>query len=344
MKSKHVLRKHCIKCPLLAPLALAGRTCLLILVLRLAAAAGEEYSLEGNLSVWVSGATPAEAPMTGAFDFYAQIRDESFKIRMKEPGSTTNYNEYSFSRGTMYVLHNRRPTEIFAEGNFRKVAPGESVPYYASVASREIPPAEPWRPQFVWFAYLSSRYFQNISNSLALPIWSPEDPAMQRQPFPMFVYFRVSDAPPHLPTAVDFINDGYYRSYSVRTKTVDVVRLRPPFDLGFTNAIYRVLETTNSGNLVLPASWVFQVYSSPLNAGEIPTPRLVVRGKTYRISDSAPEETVPKFTGLASVADWRQPGPAIQHGKKVELPYTSYPITNSAWLNASAARRPYVVA
>jgi hypothetical protein len=299
-------------------------------------ARGQEYSVEGNLQIWVSAGSPAEHPVTGSFDFYAEIHPGRYKIRMSDIGKATNYSEYGFSDGAMYVFHHRRPTEIYAQGNVRKVTPRDFAPYYASVSNREIPPAEPSRPQFVWFAYASAPYFHNLSNSLALPIWSPEDPEMQRQPFEMFVYYKTSEAAPHLPISVDFINDGFYRSYNSSLKMLDVIRLSPPYDHGFTNAYYRVLETTNCGTLTVPASFLFQVYSSPINAGSIPTPRLVVRGQTLRVSDSPPEgPIVPQFTGVASVADWRQHRPAIQGGRKVELPYMAYPVTNSSWLDSN---------
>jgi hypothetical protein len=319
-------------------LPLAVGICVLIPQLEFGAARAQEYSLEGNLDIWVSAGSPAEQPQTGTYDFYVQTRGERYKIRMKEPGGSTNYYEYTLSDAGMYVLHHKRPTETFVGDTVtvRKVTPGDFAPYYASISTREIPPPEAWRPQFVWFAYLSARYFQNLSNSLALPIWSPEDPEMKRQPFEMFVYYRVSEAAPHLPTWVDFINDGFYRSYNSRLKMLDVIRLSPPYDRGFTNAFYRVLETTNCGHLVLPASFVFQVYSSPINIGSTPAPRLVVRGKTFRVSDSAPEEPdMLQFAGVASVADWRQHRSAIQDGTKVELPYVAYPVTNSRWLDAT---------
>jgi hypothetical protein len=294
------------------------------------------YSVEGNLAVWVSGGTPTEQAQSASFGFSAEVLGDRYKIRLREEGKSTNYFEYVYTDGALYVFHHKRPSEIQAGRISRAMTPTDLAPYYASVSARDIPPGEPCRPQFIWFAYCSASYFQSLSNSMALPIWSPEDPTLYRQPFEMLVYYKVGEAAPHLPASVDFINDGVYRSYNSRQKMLDVIQLSPPYDRGFTNAFYRVLAGTNCGNLVLPASFVFQVYSSPISAGSKPFPRLIVRGTASRVANAAPEAGLPpQFAGVASVTDWRQPGAAVEHGAKAELPYVAYPITNAGWLQAT---------
>jgi hypothetical protein len=301
--------------------------------LGLAANAVPDYSVEGKLDVWVSGGSPAEKPQTGTFDFCAEVRGDSYRIRMTEPENPTNYFEYTFTEGSMYIFHHKLPTEVFDGTSSRKARPGDGAPFYGAVREGAIPPAEPCRPQFVWFAFISGPYFERMSNNLALPIWSPEDPSLHRQPFEMLAQYRLFDEPPRLPAAVDFINDGFYRSYSMREKALQVVRLSQPYDRGYTNAVYRVLQTTNCGSLVLPAEFLFQVYSSPISPGSKPFERLIVRGSALRVSKAALGRLAPpEFTGVASVVDWRQHGLEIEHGTRKEIPYMAYPVTNASWL------------
>ncbi len=294
-----------------------------------------EFSVRGKLEIWVSAASIAEQPQAAAYDYYAETKGSRYKIRLSEVLQPENYFEYVYSGKDLYVLHHKRPAQIMAGGVIRQTRDIDFAPYYASISTRDIPPLEPSRPQFVWFAYFSSDYFRGITNNRALPIWSPEDPSTGRQPFDMQVVFQLCASSPGLPLEVDFMNDGFYRAYNTRVQKPEIIPLSPPYDQGFTNAFYRVPGTTNCGELVLPASFVFQVYSSPISPSSTPAPRLIVRGTTLSVSRIAREGAEPPdLAGVASVTDWRSPSARLEGGNRVEVPYLSYLGTNGVWLNA----------
>jgi hypothetical protein len=151
----------------------------------------------------------------------------------------------------------------------------------------------------------------------------------------MLTYFQLLPKPPGLPLSVDFINDGYYRSYNPSTKMLDVIPLPRPYDKGFTNAIYRALNLTNlpSGDSI-PAAFVF-VWYSPF--GGVPFERLRAQGVITRVSSKVERALeAPRFDGVAHVADYRVKGSGLTARTDVPFPYFGYPITNATWLDTNA--------
>jgi len=214
-------------------------------------------------------------------------------------------------------------------------------PYPAIVEYRESPPTDGSRGQFIWFAYASSKFFQSVSNGLILPIWDPEDPKTRRQPFEMQTVFELSRLPPGLPSVVTFLNDAFYRSYNPATRSLDVIPLQPPFDKGFTKAVYRVTAVTNTPLNEIPASFVFTVYATPIGNGAELFERIVLRGITTQCRDGAPEgQSRPLFEGLASVADFRFHGDAhAPNNPNMIYRFARYSITNGNWVMPENARR-----
>jgi len=167
------------------------------------------------------------------------------------------------------------------------------------------------------------------------PIWGVEDPSMQRQPFDMPIYLDLISDPPRLPRMISFLNDGFYRTYNPATKLLDVFPLAPPYDNGYTNAIYRVLDVTNSGAVQIPTRFAFVQYTSPISPGSTPFERIFVRGVSDRITASLLQIEPPDFQGSATVADFRAHSSALSHGKAIDIPYAAYPIKNSAWVSSN---------
>ncbi len=300
---------------------------------------GQEYSVHGRLEVLVkSGAKdPGE---TNLFGFYVEVLGVRYKIRIWPSAEEAAYHEYSFIDGTMFTLHHlQRSQSLNSNGSIEKTSRNSSL-YPAIVEYRELPPNDGSRAQFVWFAYASGRFFQNVSNSLMLPIWEPEDPTIRRQPFEIQTFCELSPLSPRLPSVVTFRNDGFYKSYNPVTKSLDVIPLAPPFDAGFTKALYRVTAFTNTPRNEIPVSFVFTVYATPIGPGQQLFERIVVYGLVTAASDGAPERaSTPGFDGAASVGDFRVHGSVRAYGTDIVYQLGRYSITNGRWMGTDQVDR-----
>jgi len=138
-----------------------------------------------------------------------------------------------------------------------------------------------------------------------------------KNPFKQTAYWRASASPPFLPEEILFLDDGILRHPS---KPVVLGRRLPPFDRGFTNVIYRVLQRTNIGTYELPSKSSLSIYFP--NADGL----LGVLAE-YEISLNSAEliqaqgDFVPQFFGRTIVSEGRFP----------ELGFWAYEVTNAIW-------------
>jgi hypothetical protein len=241
----------------------------------------------------------------------------------------------AYADGTLFILHHLQ-SSTWIDPTGTRPAPG-NPPFPAIVDSRPFPPTDGSRAQFVWFAYASGQFFKGLTNATILPIWDPEDPRTRRQSCEIEMNYNLASAPPQLPLSVKFLNNGFYNSYNPATRAVDFIPLDPPYDKGFTKASYEVLSITNTASNSLPQAFVFTIYSTPLGSDKLPFERLIIRGWTTAVSDTAREHAGrPLFKGKASVLDYR-----IAHQDSVErltLP-PRYSIHDGKWLTAGDVER-----
>jgi hypothetical protein len=309
-------------------------------------ACAQEYSVNGLLEVTTK--TLADSPgKTNKFEFSVQYNAGRYKIRTWRIGDHTNYHEYTYNDGVMYSVHHLTKVDPSRMGAATMLQNQFELKFPTLVEEREIPPNNGSHAQYLWFAYASHKYFAGLTDPLMPPIWSPEDPELRRQPFDIATFPVLSQREPQLPMFVSFVNDGYYRSYNPASKSLDVIPLQPPYDQGYTNAVYQALSVTNLNNLELPGNFVFAVYSTPLGSSRVPFERVILRGTTTSVHDSAPSaSTLPELSGVASVADYRLGGEVAAHGATNRYSYAGYAVSNSQWLDHGqlAALRPKIEA
>jgi hypothetical protein len=306
----------------------------LFLVLLSNLAFSQEYSAKGQIEI-VTKLVPNDPGKREVLRFYVEVLAYKYKIKIEEFKKPDWYYEYAFDDGVMRILHHIPPTPKKGE----KITNSPAV-FPARIENREIPPNDGTRAQFVWLALASANFFSNLTNDLLLPIWSPEDPKIRQQPFPMLAFYERLTGTPQLPSKVSYVNDGFYRSYNPVKKSHDIQPLASPYDKGFTNAVYQVLGLTNTANITLPAEFVFAVYSSPLGSGEIPFERILIQGSVFEIGDTVTDKAeIGGFDGLASVADYRIHGESRRGGQVSEYKYAAYSITNANWLNSNQLQK-----
>lgn len=286
-----------------------------------------QYSAKGRLEA-ITRSTPLDQPHTNYSGFFVEVTHGRYKIRITLSGSTNQYYEYAFDNGTMTLLHHVGPATR------QTAASGASPPamFPARIETRESPPNDGSRAQFVWLALASQNVFAEAKSHM-FPIWFPEDPTTRRQPVELRIYYDLLEGSAGLPSRLIFLNEGSYCAYNPARRTVDVLPLVPPYDRGFTNAVYQVLALTNTPRWSLPREFVFVAYSSPVGAGEVPFERIMLHG----FVDEAGEMTndyakIAKFTGTASVVDFRMSGAVHKSGRTGEYQYAAYPVTNAQWL------------
>lgn len=117
----------------------------------------------------------------------------------------------------------------------------EKVPLYDS---RGIAP--------LWLALCSTEYLNSESRKRIQPVFEMGSTRSARYPIEGFIGYL--DAKKQLPKMIVFWNEGYNYDTDRPPSQGNLVLRRetPPYNKGYTNAIYHVLETTNSGPLILP--------------------------------------------------------------------------------------------
>jgi hypothetical protein len=106
-----------------------------------------------------------------------------------------------------------------------------------------------WVPP-IWLAYASHCYLADSSNALIKPIWEFDDPDLRFTDFRVKAQWSTVDSEIALPTSVVYFNAGKYH-VKQGTKHVSIAAA-PPYDKGWTNAIYQVLARTNFSGLSVP--------------------------------------------------------------------------------------------
>jgi hypothetical protein len=294
------------------------------------------FTADGQLEVSYRS-RPNDPWSKKTWTFSADILKNRYRIRMFATSNTNDYYSYTFENGEMYTLYHLT-NKVAAPG--LKYVPTADSPDPGFIEHREIPPNDSPRCQFVWLALASNDFFERQTNRhTMLPIWIVEDPKTRTQPFEMQIYFERLNGKPRLPASVSFINDGVYRSYNPATGLSDIIPLKPPYDKGFTNALYQVISTKTSFGLELPEEFLFVAYSTPIG-NATPFELLQVHGWIASVGQFKGEEfNLHAFKGNAQIYDYRVSAAVHVLESNRISPFIAYPVTNGAWLSEPAVAR-----
>lgn len=154
---------------------------------------------------------------------------------------------------------------------------------------------------YLWFAFVSSCYFQQQTNDLLEPIWTLDDNQLKDQHFKVLAGWSLNDVAPFLPKRVTYFSDGKLRSRVNGTSSIRPAP--PPYNHGFTNFIYEELSATNSDGLEIPKEFRFTRYGF---VGDNFTPIVIVSGRVDQFTPNASATVfTPPYTGSIEVADKR---------------------------------------
>jgi RNA polymerase sigma factor (sigma-70 family) len=195
---------------------------------------GESYPRLGGVAKW--------DPM----NFKIYVRDGKWLMHFSHPWSGSKYLEIGFDGKTMYrsgmLDENAIPkTDLSA-------LPGL---WGGSISFDSVPSGGPERLSYIpltWLALASSHDLDEAKDHL----FPPYSTDIVRARLPVSV-IRMNGLP-RLPQTIIFFDDGFDRSEGVPKKR------NPPYDEGFTNAIYTVNTFTNIGGYSLPLTFNLKVF------------------------------------------------------------------------------------
>lgn len=116
----------------------------------------------------------------------------------------------------------------------------------------------------VWIAYASGLYYRSRAGQGVRPVWVPTDPeiAYGTDEFPAKLH--LTESFPYLPTSVAYFSDGQGRLRFGNRHLV--FRLDPPYQNGFTNAIFETNLRTNLAGFDLPVRSSLTMYCQQAEA------------------------------------------------------------------------------
>jgi len=194
-----------------------------------------EYEAEGTLDV-VRYLAWGNTQREDSVSFKVYVRDCQWLIHIV-PGKFLKYRETSSDSQYMYTL-GVLATPGVPQGAWGGLVCPDSVPFCGPIPHAPV----------IWLALADSCYLDKAGNTL-------EPPYAQRATrvrLPVQVA-RNSDVA-RLPKEIVFFDDGFDRDSGLLKKR------SPPYDKGFTNAVYSVGGFTNLGLFSLPISFTLRVF------------------------------------------------------------------------------------
>lgn len=284
-----------------------------------------EFEIEGMAVDDVFHGDGIETSLTN--HFFLAFRNGEYLIRTWPPG-TSNYIECAWDGNVLRTVVADYRVKTHASGVWLNAA---------TVEIQEVPTAQfPLLPA-LWLAYCSSTYFESAKDHMVQPVWPQDNPLLRQQGFRVKADWVLSEADPHLPEVVAFLNDGRYRGYDKQNLKPIEIPLPPPYGTGFTNAVYRANATTNCNSLSLPIEFFLRQYRTPLGAGvKAGMPRDTILGyaREFRAHTTI-GAYYPAFHGNATVCDYRF-AQKLPVGKFRDDGYVQYEATGGIWPSGEA--------
>jgi RNA polymerase sigma factor (sigma-70 family) len=176
----------------------------------------------------------------------------------------------------------------------------------------------------LWLALASSSYLNNSKNGMIEPVYYLIDPSMRNEGWVEKASWNRFHDPPHLPQQVIYLNKNIVGMNGSRRV---VIQPPPPFEKGFTRAIYNVEEATNIDGLTLPIRFSFkELFLNPtVTPVELETNFNIIGNVTTVRTVCERTNFIPEPTEATYVDDRR----FARAPKPVEA--LAYMVTNNVW-------------
>ena len=215
--------------------------CGTFLLLSARAAVAYEYEATGTLD-GVRFLFERKPESIAPVSFHVYVRDCKWLIRARAKGDSVE-SEIGFDGTHQYnygVYLKALPGEDSWSGGVRP----EGVPFFGPIPSIPI----------IWLALADSCYLEKGARSM-VPPYSEDMPRMQ-----LVIHAVRRQSAPRLLEEMVFVDDGYDRT------GIELRKRRPPYDKGFTRAVFSAGTFTNIGGCELPLAFSLRVFR-PSRAG-----------------------------------------------------------------------------
>lgn len=278
--------------------------------------------------------------------FSVMYQDEKWSIRTSYlyPTNGVDYFEASFDGSNIYYLtkYTRLSGDTPGQNsganlNTTSRAQNDS---FGAVTKGEMPKFDISFIQAIWFVYASGNFFnkeQPIRTSSILGIGGVDD---LRETFLQLRATHSSSAL-NLPVRFSAWNEGKRISFALPTEAsrtqrtaqnAILVDAQPPYNHGFTNAIYDVAEHTEVSGFLIPRTFSFLIFTPKHGGKSSDELDLSVRieGSALRVDRSLKPVTLPDTSARTFVMDKR-----LNRGSSTP----TYWLSNENWLDEEQAQK-----
>jgi len=204
----------------------------------------QQFEVEGRLtySVYVSGKLMGTVPK----NFTVQVSGCESLYRSEMPDT----------KGSIQVATDGNG--LFRVDNIPTDGGASSTRHGGFVENRRFPRDDGSNINYLWLAYGSACYFDDITDNMADPIWMLDDPKREGDRAKVKALWQ-RDNGERLLRQISYFGDGFWHTRDVSGASL-VIKMPPPFDQGFTNATYQVIRFTNFLGNFIPTEFVFTRY------------------------------------------------------------------------------------
>ncbi len=286
-----------------------------------------EFSVKGKLhhEVWNSY-EKQEAALDKYFS--VDLRDSVWLLKTWGPGKDAHVYELGYEAGELFRLYTFIQHDHGANTN----------KYSTLVKNGEIPDDDASLLNYLWLAYCSTGFVAGRTEGKLEPIWQMDDPTLNAEGFQFAAHItQSSSASP--PSMVTYFSDGAYRLRDGNGPR-RLVWASPPYNQGYTNAIYQAQTSTNINGIELPASWTFVRYMPERNSPD--RNRLRSRTITRGLVDSiSPRVSVTSLRPIPPDNVLIRDERFAQVKKPVAQTEVRYSLTNGVWPSTADLRPAY---
>jgi hypothetical protein len=270
----------------------------------------QRYEVEGHVTYWNFQNSRDRSSREPDVHFRLSVDGRRWFVHTTTDSKELyDYVEAAYDESWLYCVRNMM-TAVRKNRN-------ETGSAGANVATASIGRGEilhdPFAPTIspIWLAFASGAYFDRTTNGMAEPAidYSAENFYSTRDPFRQMLRLTRHASFPKLPEEVTYFDDGFEHFRG------SLQRRPPPYDAGFTNAIYQVLRWTNVGELALPAMSRLDIFA-PKDAVHAPkhpgkTNTVLILQQRYLMSLTASRQNLttavfrPTLPGVTAVCDAR---------------------------------------
>jgi hypothetical protein len=214
---------------------------------------GIEFEIKGTASM--TGFTPeGKLDGTQTLNFSLQVSNSLYKVRLTGfPENFIDYRESAYDGQNLYLIDSLAGSIAAAKAAGKRVGANTATGWIykdqhvvLDIIGSQMGP--------IWLMFASGEYFKSLTNNLVEPavvlgLYVPSI-SVTRQIRPR-ASWRLQENPPYFPVEVSYFDDGMVY---LPPPQKPIKRL-PPYENGFTNAIFKVNNFTNVGGASNPECW-----------------------------------------------------------------------------------------